>query len=40
MYNAVRNGFSIFSCGCNQYKSIHLISCKDTLFFDLYYLLV
>lgn len=27
-----RKWFSIFSCGCNQYKSIHLIKCKDTSF--------
>ncbi len=27
-----RKWFSIFSCGCNQYKSIHLIGYKDTVF--------
>ncbi len=27
-----RKCFSIFSCGCNRYKSIHLIGDKDTTF--------
>lgn len=27
-----RKCFSIFSCGCNRYKSIHLIGDKDTIF--------